>query len=223
MKQHRRHAGERIALVAKGVITSRTAEPGAVLLDGGAWAIEATRTGHLRIRTGARAAIDLDTTELLAAADRASYTTYDDDFGSPLTAATSVVDGDGNPAELAEGEHPYANERFTVSVTALDGLDGPIHISVHDHHRNPDIAWRLLQRIKNELAGADRWAVEWFPPEDQLVDEANERHLWVWPVGIDPPPWLAMHRGRQVADHDEAIRHGAVQAPLPEWYPEAAR
>lgn len=50
--------------------------------------------------------------------------------------------------------------------------------------------WDLLQAIKNEMAGPEAFAVEFFPPESRLVDEVNIRHLWIipreWvPVGLD--------------------------------------
>lgn len=40
-------------------------------------------------------------------------------------------------------------------------------------------SWREMQRIKNDLAGSDRQAVEIYPPEDQIVDEADMYHIWV--------------------------------------------
>lgn len=39
--------------------------------------------------------------------------------------------------------------------------------------------WRDLQRIKNELAGPHREAVELFPNEGRLTDESDQFHLWV--------------------------------------------
>ena len=39
--------------------------------------------------------------------------------------------------------------------------------------------WREMQRIKNELAGQDATAIEVYPPQDQLVDEADMFHIWV--------------------------------------------
>lgn len=42
-----------------------------------------------------------------------------------------------------------------------------------------DIAWDDLQQIKNECGFVDRWAVEIFPPAEELVNVANMRHLWI--------------------------------------------
>jgi hypothetical protein len=39
--------------------------------------------------------------------------------------------------------------------------------------------WRDLQRIKNEIAGPTREAVELFPNEIRLTDESDQFHLWV--------------------------------------------
>lgn len=43
--------------------------------------------------------------------------------------------------------------------------------------------WQDLQRIKDELLGPERVALEVFPRRSELVDQANMRHLWVLPVG----------------------------------------
>lgn len=39
--------------------------------------------------------------------------------------------------------------------------------------------WAHLQKIKNEICGPERVAVEVFPAESGLVDKANFYHLWV--------------------------------------------
>ncbi len=41
------------------------------------------------------------------------------------------------------------------------------------------ISWDELQDIKNEIGFRDFCAVEIFPPEDDKVDVANMRHLWI--------------------------------------------
>ena len=33
--------------------------------------------------------------------------------------------------------------------------------------------------------GKDRYALEIYPPEDRLVNTANQYHLWVMPKGLD--------------------------------------
>lgn len=39
-----------------------------------------------------------------------------------------------------------------------------------------------MQRIKNELAGADATGIEVYPPQSELVDEADMFHLWIVPA-----------------------------------------
>jgi hypothetical protein len=43
--------------------------------------------------------------------------------------------------------------------------------------------WDVLQAIKDDAVGADRYAVEVFPDKNSLVYRANARHLWVFPEG----------------------------------------
>ena len=40
--------------------------------------------------------------------------------------------------------------------------------------------WRKMMQIKNQLVGDDCEAVEIYPPESRLVDNANQYHLWVF-------------------------------------------
>lgn len=52
---------------------------------------------------------------------------------------------------------------------------------------NTDIPWIEKQRIKNEIFGIDRTAIEVFPAESQLVDDANMYHFWVLPETLTLP------------------------------------
>ena len=58
--------------------------------------------------------------------------------------------------------------------------------------------WREMQRIKDELAGCDKTAVEVYPPAMEIVDEADMFHIWVLPgplaFGLRNPVTPA-HRG----------------------------
>lgn len=54
-----------------------------------------------------------------------------------------------------------------LRVRRLSGLDG--------------IGWDVLQRIKNDVLGEDVLAIEVYPPNEQLVNETNTRHLWEVP------------------------------------------
>ena len=50
-----------------------------------------------------------------------------------------------------------------------------------------DIPWRIKQEIKNDLFGKDRIAIEVFPKDANLVDDADTYHLWVMPKGFKMP------------------------------------
>ena len=105
----------------------------------------------------------------------------------------------------------YQNSLYTVMVRTLDANndDGVIHLSIRHNDRKPIRDWRHFQRIKNELVSAEREALELYPAESRLVDEANQYHLWVLPTGEIFP--LGFNEGRLVGGSDEASEIGAKQ------------
>lgn len=50
--------------------------------------------------------------------------------------------------------------------------------------------WHEMQRIKNELCGPKVTAVEVYPPDDEVIDEADMFHIWALPeplpFSLDP-------------------------------------
>lgn len=71
----------------------------------------------------------------------------------------------------------------TYSVQIYDAPGGMTHLMVRRHDEGKDFPWYDLQGIKNEFCGTERVGVEVFPPVSKLVDDANLRHLWVYPEG----------------------------------------
>lgn len=69
---------------------------------------------------------------------------------------------------------------------------------------NTDIPWATKQRIKNELAGRKRVAIEVFPSENRLIDAAGMYHLWILPEGFELPFGI----------HPEDMRGSAVERDL---------
>jgi len=106
---------------------------------------------------------------------------------------------------------------------ALTFEDGSMHLSFKRNDRSAIRDWRHIQAIKNSVAGPDREAVEVFPPEWNLVDAANEWHLWVLPPDMQSP--LGFGGGRAVGEPYEGMDHAAYrQGGLPggrqrEWEP----
>lgn len=105
----------------------------------------------------------------------------------------------------------FKNGLYTVTVFYLDvnGEDGVIQIAIRRNDRKASRDWRHFQKIKNEIVGAEREAIEIYPPESQLMDTANSYHLWVLPKGQQIP--FGYREGRMVSGNDVAQEIGAVQ------------
>ncbi len=74
--------------------------------------------------------------------------------------------------------------------------------------------WREMQRIKNDIAGADATAIEVYPPQSNVVDEADMFHIWVLrgklPFGLH-----LMHR--PPALRSQIIIDEAPACPKDDW------
>lgn len=88
----------------------------------------------------------------------------------------------------------WKNNLYIVQVFAeADCTWGPIRrLLIRRNDGSKVRAWADLQRIKNEIAGPERVAVEVFPAEFARVDSADVYHLWVLPEGFTLPFWLEM-------------------------------
>ena len=53
------------------------------------------------------------------------------------------------------------------------------------------ISWEDMQRLKREAGYGNHDAVEVFPPDDDVVNVANMRHLWILPRGAVSFAWRA--------------------------------
>jgi hypothetical protein len=82
----------------------------------------------------------------------------------------------------------WASKQYLVQVYAED--DGVTRISICRAKRTANgqwadrLTWDTLQQIKADVGFADRCAVEVYPAEQDVVNVANFRHLWVLPVGM---------------------------------------
>lgn len=81
----------------------------------------------------------------------------------------------------------YHNKIFAVLCRVVQTSWGEVTHAAIRNVSETDIAWRDMQRIKNDLFGEDAVALEVFPPTWDLVDEANMYHLWVLPDGFTLP------------------------------------
>lgn len=100
---------------------------------------------------------------------------------SPSYLATVYPDGPGDGVRL----EVWSNDLYEATVEHHLTDDGHewsyITLKRFDRHAVRD--WRHLQSIKNEVTDPEREAIEIFPAESRLMDEANQYHLWVLPAG----------------------------------------
>ena len=72
-----------------------------------------------------------------------------------------------------------------------------------------EVSWAMKQQIKNELFGENRFAIEVFPKQKNLVDVCDVYHLWVFDKKVDMPFGIsrseyqkAINRGYNVSKAD---------------------
>lgn len=85
----------------------------------------------------------------------------------------------------------FLNDQFAVDVKFGNkeiGMDGMLWISIKRQDKNWIHDWRLMQQIKNMIAGEEREGYEIYPAESRLVDTSNQYHIFVLPVG-ERMPW----------------------------------
>jgi hypothetical protein len=99
-----------------------------------------------------------------------------------------------SPKELGRGsgwfgelDRAFTDGKYAVMIRTIDTEWGKVEHACIRNIGSTDIPWRDKQKIKNELFGRERVAVEVFPAESDLVDEANMYHLWVLPFGFNIP------------------------------------
>lgn len=79
----------------------------------------------------------------------------------------------------------WINEKYFVCSRYIEEYN-VYHMAVC--RRDGDIVnWSEKQKIKNELFGTDRTAVELYPPVNELIDDNNVFHLWVYEEGYKFP------------------------------------
>lgn len=112
-----------------------------------------------------------------------------------------------------DGAELWENSRYIAAVYPpqkyAEGWPRVVHISFK-HVSNVAISdFRDMQAIKNALVGEECMSIQIFPAESQLIDGANQYHLWCfvpdsWPeVDEDTEwPWLPVGfmEGRMVTD-----------------------
>ena len=126
-----------------------------------------------------------------------------------------------------DGTVLFFNNRYHVFARKMRNPrgDGPdlLHLSIRDNERSSRHDWRDFQRIKSEIVGPEFEMVEMYPRESQLVDYANQYHLWGFLT--EEPLFTRMgfgfEEGRQIWDGigprptvPDADTSNAVQRPM---------
>ena len=84
-------------------------------------------------------------------------------------------------AQEACGDESWYNEQYQVIKTSYERKPPwptLVHLSIRREDRRIMFDWRDMQRIKNQLLGEEKEAVQLFPAESRLVATANQYHLW---------------------------------------------
>ena len=124
------------------------------------------------------------------------------------------------PSTLQGFQEMWENKTHTVLVglqsTDANGRltkEGWIHLSIRRNDRKAECDWRIFQRIKNDIAGEEREAVQLFPAMRRVLDTANQYHLWVAPkecvIGI----------GQMNGEVSEIVNGKGVQRPFTAYDP----
>ena len=82
----------------------------------------------------------------------------------------------------------WKNNIYTVQHFKKETGWGVIdHLMCRRNDESAVHSWQELQRIKNEVMGEHRTAVEVYPSIEKLMDDANIYHLWVLPENFSLP------------------------------------
>lgn len=84
----------------------------------------------------------------------------------------------------------YKNNRYVVMIDDCAFMKGgtrAIKALIQKHDGLPITNhWREMQNIKNEVFGKEVMAIEYYPKESELIDEANIYWLFIFEDGIIP-------------------------------------
>lgn len=76
---------------------------------------------------------------------------------------------------------------FVVMTRTVDTEWGEVTHATISTPNGRDITWAEKQSIKNEIFGNETQAIEIFPKESELVDEADMYHIWILPESMKLP------------------------------------
>lgn len=80
----------------------------------------------------------------------------------------------------------WKNNLYVVQLFQI-GADKHQRLTIRRNDGQPIHKWHDFQRIKNEIVGESATAIEVYPPQADLVDEAHLYHLWILPKEFHLP------------------------------------
>lgn len=111
----------------------------------------------------------------------AGYTQFEDVTNHPQTQAAYAKHSGARPYRV------LVNGLFVVQCFEPEPGWGAERMMIRWNDARPVHDWSLFQRIKNDIYGPDRIALEVYPSELKKVDVANMYWLWVLPAGFNCP------------------------------------
>jgi hypothetical protein len=108
-------------------------------------------------------------------------------FKPPAEDLIALVMGEGLSRDEAiakieeDRDAIFVNDLYQVSAHFVADV-GMVQLNIRRRDGGPILRdWRHFQNIKNDILGPECEAVELYPAESRLVDQANKFHLWGFP------------------------------------------
>lgn len=90
---------------------------------------------------------------------------------------------------------------YMVAVDVRQTAWGEVtHLEISRSDNRPVHDWYELWKVKNDVCGLQRVAVEVYPAAARLVDAQHAYHLWVLPEGFELP--FGIH---ELDNHDSSV------------------
>ena len=74
-----------------------------------------------------------------------------------------------------------------------------------------EVTWAEKMQIKNELFGENRFAIEVFPKQKNLVDVCDVYHLWVFDKKVDMPFGIAKGEYQKAVNRGYSVSEADIQ------------
>lgn len=80
-----------------------------------------------------------------------------------------------------------------------------------------EVTWAEKMQIKNELFGENRFAIEIFPKQKNLVDVCDVYHLWVFDKKVDMPFGIAKGEYQKAVNRGYSVSEADIQMMVEDY------